>query len=76
MAQPPLTRDQASEAVERVNAKLREGYRPQGMTGTGPGAISAAAFCCLEVLHFARNPLKSLDAKSTGFAGMTLNSLI
>lgn len=43
MSQPPLRLEVAAEAVERVNDKLREGYRPQGMTGTGPGAISAAA---------------------------------
>lgn len=39
MPQPALSYDKAIEAVERVNTKLREGYRPQGMSGTGPGAI-------------------------------------
>lgn len=28
---------------DRIEAKLREGYRPKGLAGTGPGAIQAAA---------------------------------
>jgi hypothetical protein len=43
MPQPALRLEVAAEAVERVNAKLREGFRPQGMTGTGPGAVREAA---------------------------------
>lgn len=43
MASPPLRIEVAQEAVERVNAKLREGYRPRGMGGSGPAAVGAAA---------------------------------
>lgn len=43
MPTPPLKLEVAAEAVERVNTKLREGYRPQGMTGNGRGAVSEAA---------------------------------
>lgn len=43
MANPPLSLKLAQEAVEAVEQKLREGYRPQGMTGSGPGALAAAA---------------------------------
>jgi hypothetical protein len=43
MAQPPLKLETAQEAVERVNAKLREGFRPAGSNGNGPAAPSAAA---------------------------------
>lgn len=43
MAQPPLKRETALEAVQRVEDKLREGFRPKGMTGTGNGAVAEAA---------------------------------
>jgi predicted phosphodiesterase len=43
MPQPALRRDVAEEAVARVEAALREGFRPQGMSGSGPGAIARAA---------------------------------
>lgn len=43
MPQPPLKRELAVEAVERVEAKLREGYRPRGSNGSGPGAVAVAA---------------------------------
>lgn len=38
-----LKREIAEEAVERVNAALRQGFRPAGLQGTGPGAIAHAA---------------------------------
>jgi len=43
MAQAPLRKEIAAEAVERVNAALRAGYRPQGHSGSGPAAIAQAA---------------------------------
>lgn len=43
MPQPALRREVAEEAVARVEAALREGYRPQGISGSGPGAIAYAA---------------------------------
>lgn len=43
MAQPPLRLETAQETVERVNQKLREGFRPQGLGGGGNGAIREAA---------------------------------
>lgn len=43
MAQPALRLELAAEAVERVNAKLREGFRPTGLAGNGQGAAAAAA---------------------------------
>jgi hypothetical protein len=43
MPQPALKFEVAAEAVRRVEAKLREGFRPSGMSGTGPGALAAAA---------------------------------
>lgn len=43
MAQPSLRLEVATEAVERVNAKLREGFRPSGINGNGPVAATAAA---------------------------------
>jgi len=43
MAQPLLSRELAIETIERVEAKLREGFRPIGMGGAGAGAVSAAA---------------------------------
>lgn len=43
MAQPPLKRETALEAIQRVEDKLREGFRPKGITGTGNGAIAEAA---------------------------------
>lgn len=43
MPNPPLRRDIAQEAVEAVETQLREGFRPSGMTGSGPGAIVSAA---------------------------------
>lgn len=43
MPQPALKREVAEEAVARVEAALREGYRPQGLSGNGPGAIARAA---------------------------------
>lgn len=43
MAQPALKLETAQEAVERVNAALRQGYRPPGMPGSGPAAIAIAA---------------------------------
>lgn len=42
MPQPALSLEAAQDAVERVNQKLREGYRPPGMGGNGEGAIRAA----------------------------------
>jgi hypothetical protein len=42
MPQPPLKREIAEEAVARVEAMLRLGYRPQGHVGNGPGALSVA----------------------------------
>jgi hypothetical protein len=43
MPQPALKRELAVEAVERVEAKLREGFRPRGINGPGAGAVSAAS---------------------------------
>lgn len=43
MPTPPLKLETAVETVERVNAKLRQGFRPQGFTGTGRGAVAEAA---------------------------------
>lgn len=43
MPQPSLKPETAAEAVARVEAQLRLGFRPAGMSGTGPGAIAQAA---------------------------------
>lgn len=43
MPQPPMKLETAQETVARVEAKLREGFRPRGMNGSGPGAIAEAA---------------------------------
>lgn len=43
MAAPQLSEAVAAETVERVNTKLREGFRPPGLSGQGPGAIQEAA---------------------------------
>lgn len=43
MPQRPLSEEQAADAVRRVEDKLREGFRPQGLSGYGPAAIAAAA---------------------------------
>jgi len=43
MPNPPLSKAIAEETVKRVEDKLREGYRPQGLSGPGEGAIRAAA---------------------------------
>ncbi len=43
MAQPSLSREVALETVERVEEKLREGFRPIGMGGAGQGAVAVAA---------------------------------
>lgn len=43
MPQPRLSEALAQEAVDRVNEKLREGFRPRGHVGNGPGAIAVAA---------------------------------
>jgi len=43
MGTPPLNLEAARETMERVEVELRAGYRPRGMTGSGMGAIAAAA---------------------------------
>lgn len=43
MATPPLSLALAQDTVDRVSAKLRQGFRPAGFTGTGNGAIREAA---------------------------------
>ncbi len=42
MPQPALKREIAEETIRRIEQKLREGFRPSGVGGTGPGAIAAA----------------------------------
>ena len=42
MAQPNLPLHLAEDAVARVDKALRAGYRPMGLPGAGPGAISVA----------------------------------
>ena len=43
MATPPLSEAIARDTVERVEAALRAGFRPRGMTGHGNGAMREAA---------------------------------
>lgn len=43
MANPGLSQDMAAEAVARVEQKLKEGFRPPEMSGSGPSAVGAAA---------------------------------
>lgn len=43
MANRPLDEKLAAEAVERVEAKLREGFRPPSLPGSGPAALTEAA---------------------------------
>lgn len=43
MPTPPLSLDLARETIRRVEDKLKEGFRPQGMGGTGVAAVAAAA---------------------------------
>jgi hypothetical protein len=43
VATPPRTDAQKQAVRERIEAKLREGFRPKGMVGSGPGAIARAA---------------------------------
>lgn len=54
MAQQPLPRDHAEAAVGAVNEKLRCGFRPPGVPGSGPAAIAAAA----EALGISRGTLQ------------------
>lgn len=42
MPQPALKREVAAEAVRRVEEKLREGFRPKGLMGSGNGAVAEA----------------------------------
>lgn len=39
----PRTADEARLDIEAVERALREGYRPRGVSGTGPGAVAIAA---------------------------------
>lgn len=48
MPAPGLPPAAARDTVARIEAKLRQGYRPEGMTGSGPGAIQAAAIDALK----------------------------
>lgn len=43
MPAPPRSDQQKASVRDRVNAKLREGFRPPGMPGAGQGAIKEAA---------------------------------
>jgi len=43
VAAPKRSDELKASVKERIEAKLREGYRPQGMTGPGVAAIKAAA---------------------------------
>lgn len=43
MPTPALSLEKAQDAVARVEAALREGFRPRGMFGPGLGAIETAA---------------------------------
>lgn len=42
MPQPALKREVAEEAVRRVEEKLREGFRPRSLMGSGNGAVAEA----------------------------------
>ena len=46
MPQPPIPRDEAERRVRAVNDALRKGYRPPGIAGRGPSAISVASDAC------------------------------
>jgi hypothetical protein len=43
VANPARDDRQRQSVKDRIEAKLREGHRPKGMTGSGPGAIAVAA---------------------------------
>lgn len=43
MPTPPRTDEQRLSVKRRIEQKLREGFRPRGLSGPGPGAIAAAA---------------------------------
>lgn len=43
MPQPARSDEQRLSVKARIETKLREGNRPKGLTGAGPGAIAAAA---------------------------------
>ena len=43
MPTPAMRPDIADEVIRRVEDALRQGFRPPGMTGSGPGAIAEAA---------------------------------
>lgn len=68
MPQKPLSRELAAEAIARVEAKLREGFRPPGMPGSGPGAVSEAGAqavrdgYCTSVKAFISRVLTARDA--------------
>lgn len=42
MPQPAMKLETAQEVVRRVEDRLREGFRPQGMVGSGSGAVAEA----------------------------------
>jgi len=43
MPTKPLSREVAEQAVKAVETELRQGFRPAGLAGNGPGAIAQAA---------------------------------
>jgi hypothetical protein len=43
MPTPPRSDEQRLSVKARIEQKLREGFRPKGMAGPGPGAIAVAA---------------------------------
>lgn len=43
MPTPPITREMAEQTVKAVNDALRAGYRPPGVSGNGPAALTIAS---------------------------------
>lgn len=43
MPTPPISKDEALRRIAAVNEALKAGYRPPGVTGSGPAALTIAA---------------------------------
>lgn len=67
MPYPARTDAQRLSVKTRVEEKLREGHRPKGLSGPGPGAINAAAEDAVRDGEFAT--LKAFNTAAYGLAG-------
>lgn len=66
MATPPRALDQKLSIKARIEDKLRQGFRPKGLTGAGMGAIAAAAVDAVAEGEFATEKAFNTAAYSLG----------